>query len=229
MYSHGYPEWTEKGGIVFKLRTEDLSGPEPCLVVEDCVYDTLEHRAFSKRMQGGASVGSLFTGEALQEIPGSLEEEFSENIAETGTETKQKLLSDYFFTVLPFIVVRLPVDFTLVGTDSVNGVNYFVIDICFECEGYRLPASRFRLYYTCSTWRLNRVFYQPEEGPLEGNHVWCVYDSFAAVDGVLLGLQREFYISESDDNPSPLPGRDEPFCRQWLYDVTLERSLDFEF
>ena len=135
MYSHGYPEWTEKGGIVFKLRTEDLSGPEPCLVVEDCVYDTLEHRAFSKRMQGGASVGSLFTGEALQEIPGSLEEEFSENIAETGTETKQKLLSDYFYTVLPFIVVRLPVDFTLVGTDSVNGVNYFVIDICFECEG----------------------------------------------------------------------------------------------
>jgi hypothetical protein len=216
---HGYSEWRSEETLVFKLRTREI-GPEGQRTTES-VYscDIQGHRIHAQGSKGGADLHRRFqAGQYYETLNG--QEERSPKALLKG---RQRIIDDYFFTVLPFFVAAQPPrEMEALSREKIAGVNYDVIEVQWEEQGPFPPKGTYRLYYTHSTQRLEKVFFQTHAVEREGEYIWFECDNFALMDGVLLPLHRTFTQAAGDQGMRS--GR--PFLEQWIYDVRIGATVD---
>jgi len=134
------------------------------------------------------------------------------------SKKRRKILNDYLFTALPFIAAERDLEMKLLDNEKINGVNYFVLEMKFKEKDPMIHDTEYLLYIACSIHRLEKVFYKAGKG----TYIWCEYDNFSRVDGMLLSMHRKFtYASDSDGNK-----KGGPFLEEWLKDATLEGSIN---
>jgi hypothetical protein len=234
---HGYPEWSGEGALLFKLRTRERAGPSQSISEEVYSCDTKHHRIHSKGHRGAASVQKTFCeGRYLETEKGREERE-----PKSLLKGRRRLLDDYFFTILPFFVADQPparmeslgqekIKLATYGVvepldkDEIKPVKYDVIEVVWEEVGPLPAEKRYRLYYTHSTHRLEKVFYQSQAVDREGMYVWMDCDNFALIDGMLLPLHRTFTLAR--DEKGQKTGL--PFREQWIHEARFESGVDEE-
>jgi len=216
---HGFPDWIDQQALVFNLRTRESGEGEVSTRVEQYALDLENQRFCSKGNRGAVSVRRIYSDSVFDELLDGQKNKDPKALL----KGRHRLLSDYYFTVLPFLPARYPnAEIEESAIETINGVKYSVVEVNWGVKGPMPPEKVCRLYYTLSTHRLEKIFFQTDALGLEGKYVWCECDNFARFDGVLLALHREYTLARDQNGEKIGP----PFREQWIYEVSFEGSVD---
>ena len=98
---------------------------------------------------------------------------------------RRRLLLDYFSLAVPFLAADRSISFESKDNETIDGVVYNVIEVRLQQTGHFPPDEVYRLYYSYSTDRLEKIFFTAGGGEYKGLGIWCEVDNFAVIDDVL--------------------------------------------
>lgn len=217
----GYPAWTRRGGMWFDLRTR-IRG-EDGMATYDELYtcDLKNHRVHAQANEGLEVVKRIYSDNTFRKSrDGVLQNDMGKLDADL-----RRIVSDYFFSVLPFWLGRRPGEMELLEDAKFDGITYKVIEVRYgNLPGHLPPDSSYRFYFNRSTQRLAKVFFHSRWLHSEGRYVWCEFDNYSRVDGVLIPLHRKFTFAA--DETGKREKKAKPFLEQWITEAEFSRSVN---
>jgi hypothetical protein len=212
LVKQGYQDWAGEKGVEFKLRSQLNEGKSRLLTIEDVACD-IRNSGFSCRGNEGADIvkRTYIDGEYTEMVGDQ-----SRRDPEKLVNGRRRLLNDYLFLALPFLVADKARSMDNRDREIIDGINYNVVEVRFQPSGHFPPEETYLLYYSHSTERLEKIFFTASGGERKGSGIWCELDNFAMVDDILLPVHRKFFVVPEGGEKEA-----EPFLEQWIYETSF--------
>ncbi|MFH1998373.1 MAG: hypothetical protein ABIK28_01770 [Planctomycetota bacterium] len=218
----GYIDWQGETGMACSLRSVETRNDTSITKIDQLSFDMENNQIHGRTHRGAAIVNHAYTGGRYWE---RVDQEPIKAIKQLGAGCRA-LVDDYLFTMLPFLVGRYAIAFELEKPEVIDRVRYNVVVARFPTDGLVPPDAWYKLFYTHTTNRLEKVFFMADSGQYTGRYIWCEFDNYADLDGVLIPLHRVFTLAKDKSGVK----ESRPFLQQWVYDLEFGSvdSLLFE-
>ena len=213
LMKQGYLDWAGERGITFNLRSMTIEGSSRLVTVEKVSCDIENDGIRSQGNEGAVMVVKTYKDGEYRELHDGEALKDPRRLA----NGRRLLLLDYFSLAVPFLVADRSLSLESKDSETIGGVLYKVIEVRFQPSGHFPPDEVYRLYYSYSTKRLEKVFFTAGGGEYKGLGIWCEVDNFAATDHVFLPVHRTFTVVPEGSAEKA----SQPFLEQWVYEVSF--------
>lgn len=213
LVKQGYQDWAGEKGVFFKLRSQKNEGKSRLLTIEEMSCDFRKVGFSSRGNEGAAIVKRTFIDGEYQEM----HDDQAQRDPRRLVNGRRRLLYNYFFLALPFLVADETLTMDSRDREVVDGINYNVVEVRFKPSGHFPPEETYLLYYSHSTERLEKVFFTAGGGDRKGSGIWCEMDNFAFIDDILVPVHRKFFVVPEGGGEKEA----QPFLEQWIYEVSF--------
>lgn len=211
----GFSDWQGEEGMVCSIRSKQKVDKTEVISVKHFSMDFERDEVLCKSNRGAAMVEQIYKRDGFFE---SVDNEPQKN-RKLLNEGKREVIDSYLFTVLPFLVGRYATSLEIAPSEEIDRVYYDVVIARFDGQGHMPPDAWYKLYYTHSTNRLEKVLFLADSGKYTGRYIWCDFANYAEFDGIIIPLYRTFTLAKDKSGQTLTP----PFLYQWIYEVELTR------